>query len=70
MNYLMQIYRNILNTNFYAVEMILILNEKYSNLYQDKDEYYDMCKNIILILYEKSIKNLEYFCYSEVSLSK
>ncbi len=68
-NYLILIYRNLLNTNFYAVEMILILNEKYVNLYQDKDEYYDMCKNVILSLYERSIKEIEYFCYSEVKIS-
>ena len=68
-NYLILIYRNLLNTNFYTVEMILILNEKYSNLYQDKEEYYDMCKNVILSLYERSIKEIEYFCYSQVKIS-
>ena len=69
-NYLSNIYRDILNTNFFVVEIILLLNEKYTNLYQDKDSYYEYCKNTILELYESSIKEIEYFCYSNIDISK
>ncbi len=68
-SYLINIYRDILNTDFYVVEMILILNDKYSNLYQDKDEYFERCRNTVLGLFESSIKRIEYFCYSKVEIS-
>jgi hypothetical protein len=68
-NYLSNIYRDILNTNFFVVEIILLLNEKYTNLYQDKDSYFEYCKNTILELYESSIKEIEYFCYSDIEIS-
>ena len=68
-SYLINIYRDILNTDFFVVEMILILNDKYSNLYQDKDEYFERCRNIVLGLFESSIKQIEYFCYSKVEIS-
>ena len=69
-NYLSNIYRDILNTNFFVVESILLLNEKYTNLYQDKDSYFEYCKNTILELYESSIKEIEYFCYSNIEISQ
>ena len=67
--YLINIYRDILNTNFYVVEMMLILNDKYTNLYQDKNEYFERCKSIVLDLFDSSIQQIEYFCYSKVKVS-
>ena len=67
--YLTDIYRDILNTNFFTVEMILLLNDKYYNLYQNKDDYFEECRNTILFLYESSIKEIEYFCYTDIDIS-
>ena len=68
-SYLTDIYIDILNTNFFAIEMMLLLNDKYTNLYQNKDEYFEECKYTILSLYESSIQEIEYFCYTNIEIS-
>ena len=64
-------YREIVNTYFYSMELVLLKNDKYNNLYQnDRDEYYYECLESLSNIYNLSSKNLEIFGYTKLELSK
>ena len=53
------------------MELVLLKNDKYNNLYQnDRDEYYYECLESLSNIYNLSSKNLEIFGYTKLELSK
>ena len=69
--YQINLYREIVNTYFYSMELVLLKNDKYNNLYQnDRDEYYYECLESLSNIYNLSSKNLEIFGYTKLELSK
>ena len=64
------LYREIVNTYFYSMELILLRNEKYKNLYQsDREDYYYECLESLSNIYNSSSQNLEIFGYTKLQLS-
>ena len=70
-NYQANLFRYILHSYLTSMEMVLLKNHKYTNLYQknNRDLYYEECKNYLIEIYNKSKNELHSFSFEKITIS-
>ena len=71
-NYQANLFRYILHSYLTSMEMVLLKNHKYSNLYQktNRDLYYEECKSYLIEIYNKSKSELHSFSFEKIKISQ
>jgi hypothetical protein len=66
-----EISRNIIYSFLFVLEMILLKNKKYINLYQlNRSKYYDYCSENLYKIYNDTYEDITIYAYTKVGLSQ
>jgi hypothetical protein len=71
-NYQANLFRYILHSYLTSMEMVLLKNHKYTNLYQksNRSAYYEECKEYLIEIYNKSKNELHSFSFGKIQISE